>query len=407
MNKIKIFRFSTFIFILLFSFPLLRGYVLIRDYLFLLTYPLICLFLFPKAFFNKSVLCLFIYLLLILMFYSDHEKYDFVYTFSEFLSFLSVITIINVCIQNKDFKSLYVIFRFSLIILIITLLLSIPVLIKNPEIIRDMVMFNLTEDTSQFQVFQRTGIVSYGTIHSLPFLFPIFIYHLKNNSNKILKTFILLLFGLSLFVIINAATTTPVILSIMGILLGLLIQKSNKKNLVIIFFISLLYFLVSSKEILLSILDEVYPFFAENSIGGKILDFQTLIKFGQVSGEIEGREDLYNLSWQTFYENPFIGSPFFKDAGGHAYFVDKLAYLGLIGTIPLFLFFYFQLKLIYLQLIPKVQFYYLTGIILFVFLSFSKNIGDFDYWLFLFILLPCFSLFNFELVFKKNSNLIN
>jgi hypothetical protein len=342
-----------------------------------------------------------IYFISIYFFYNDHEKYDFVYTISEVLSFGSVITIINVCLYNKDFKSLYIIFCSIIIILITTLLLSIPVLISNPEIVRDMVL--LSDKTDQMQSFQRSGIVSYGAIHSLPFIFPILIYHLKQNYKLNVKIFLLFILGISLFVIINAATTTPLILALFGILLGFLIQKDNKKNMIMLVILSILYFLVSSKEFLLSMLDAAYPFFANNSIGGKITDFQTLLKFGQITGEIEGREELYDLSWKTFYQHPIIGSRFFNDAGGHAYFVDKLAYLGLLGTLPLFLFFYFQLKSIYKVLNPSVRFYYLTGILLFFSLGFTKNIGGVDYWFFLFFLLPCFCFFTFNsLVISKS-----
>ena len=401
MNKIKIFRYCSILFIILFTFPLLRGYVLIRDYLFLLSYPLICMFLYPKAFFNKCYLFLIIYLILILIVYDGHEKYNFVYTTSEFLSFFSTISIINVCLYNKDFKSLFIIFCSGLFFLTITLLLSIPVLINNSEIIRDMVMLNLTEKSDEFQKLQRSGIVSYATIHSLPFIFPILIYHLRQKEKT--RFFLLFIFGISLFVIVNAATATPLILSLFGIVLGILIQKDNKKNVVILVVTALLYFIVSSKEFLLSILDSVYPFFANNSIGGKISDFQTLLKFGEVTGEIEGREDLYNLSWETFRQNPLMGSSFYKDAGGHAYFVDKLAYLGLLGTLPLFLFFYFQLSSIYKLLSKTVRFYYLTGLLLFFSLGFSKNIGDFDYWFFLFFLLPCFCFFTFDSLVRSKS----
>ena len=391
MNKIKIFRYCSILFIILFTFPLLRGYVLIRDYVFLISYSLICVFLYPKAFFNKSYLFLIIYLIIILIVYDGHEKYNFVYTTSEFSSFLSTITIINVCLYNKDFKSLYIIFCSGLFFLTITLLLSVPVLINNSETIRNMVMLNLTEKLDEFQKLQRSGIVSYGTIHSLPFIFPILIYHLRQKGKA--RFFLLFIFGTSLFVIVNAATTAPLILSLFGIVLGILIQKDNTKNVVMLVVIATLYFIVSSKEFLLAILDSVYPFFANNSIGGKINDFQIFLKFGEVTGEIEGREDLYNLSWETFRQNPIMGSRFFKDAGGHAYFVDKLAYLGLLGTLPLFLFFYYQLKSNYKVLNPSVRFYYLTGILLFFSLGFSKNIGGFDYWFFLFFLLPCFCFF--------------
>ena len=119
MNKIKVFRYCSIFFIILFFFPLLRGYILVREYIFLFTFPLLCLFLYPKAFYNKSFLFLSIYFISIYFFYNDHEKYDFVYTISEVLSFGSVITIINVCLYNKDFKSLYIIFCSIIIILII------------------------------------------------------------------------------------------------------------------------------------------------------------------------------------------------------------------------------------------------------------------------------------------------
>jgi hypothetical protein len=133
-------------------------------------------------------------------------------------------------------------------------------------------------------------------------------------------------------------------------------------------------------------------YFSDSEIGGKISDISETIKFGQVSGHVETRDDLYNLSWNTFFEKPLLGSFKYGDAGGHAYFVDKLAYLGILGSLPLFIFFFFQFNMIYKRISEEGKMFFLLSVLLFIILGFTKNIDGIEYWLILFLLNTSYSI---------------
>jgi len=104
------------------------------------------------------------------------------------------------------------------------------------------------------------------------------------------------------------------------------------------------------------------------------------------------------MSLNAFLGNLLLGTNKGSDIGGHAYFMDRAGLLGLTGIIPLFLFFFFQVNITYKSMPNPTRIYYLIGVSAFIILGFQKNMAGFEYWLYLFFLLPslCLSLYNKE-----------
>ncbi len=121
---------------------------------------------------------------------------------------------------------------------------------------------------------------------------------------------------------------------------------------------------------------------------GKIEDTMTMLETGKTVGQIAGRQELHNMSFNAFLNHPLLGTNKGSDIGGHAYFMDRAGLLGLVGFIPLFLFFYNQIKITYENLPNSIRMYYLIGVVACIILGFQKNMAGFEYWLYLFFLLP-------------------
>jgi len=117
-----------------------------------------------------------------------------------------------------------------------------------------------------------------------------------------------------------------------------------------------------------------------------------MLETGKSVGPIATRQELHNMSLTAFLNHPLLGTNKGSDIGGHAYFMDRAGLLGLVGFIPLFLFFYYQIKTTYENLSNSIRMYYLIGVVSCIILGFQKNMSGFEYWLYLFFLLPALCL---------------
>lgn len=373
-----------------------------RDWITLIGYSSLCIALFPKILLNKSILFLTLYaLILFLNALLGHEVFTYTKSIIEFLYLFSAFAIINICLYQKDYNTLFYITFAGLLIAIITSLLTIPIIIHDPNSIRAMVELANEENIKLMQLNQRSGIASYGMIHALPFIFPLMIYQIKQKSNIIQRWIFIFISSIFLFTIIKSSATTPILLSVLGIILGFTLQKKLKSNIIMVSMWILCYILFLGSNSFVNILNSIEPFFRETAVGGKIEEFKNFITYGQVGGQLKGRQDLYSISWNTFLQNPIFGSFHLKDVGGHAFFVDRLANLGFIGIIPLVLSLYFQIQAVYKLLNMEVRLYYSAGITISIFLGISKNITGYEFWLYLLVFLPGLAVFSIY----KNPNL--
>ena len=125
----------------------------------------------------------------------------------------------------------------------------------------------------------------------------------------------------------------------------------------------------------------------ETHIDG-LAEFYGIKEASKTSYNVEYRVDLYKISWQTFQNYPFFGNVEAPN-GGHNYFLDRLAYYGIFGTMPLILFIYYNLKRAYYYIPVETRRIFLICIIGFVLLGFLKNMAGIDYWTYMFLYIPC------------------
>ena len=102
--------------------------------------------------------------------------------------------------------------------------------------------------------------------------------------------------------------------------------------------------LLSNDFVLGGIFDTAEVIVGDESIyAEKIEELRLSFMEDQTIGDMEGRFDRYGQSARLFFDNIFLGSN--QMPGRHSSLLDKLGTLGLIGFIPLMLFFIIRTQL--------------------------------------------------------------
>ena len=389
MNKLLLFRYTVILFVIVETFSIFHGYVFNRVAFPMIFMSGISVIFYPKAFLDKQSFFLVLYFAIFCLFaYLGHTLADMGWATNEFLAPLSCLSIINVFLYNRDFYGLKMVTVTGLVIIVVNSLFTIPIAINDPNAVRMMVDYTVGGNIDSMQFYQKLGIASYGLVHAVPFLYPLLIYHLKTGGKKLYRLCYLVAIVVSYYMLTKASFGTALILSTFGILCAILLSENKKRILVLVIILPFFLFLFFSDGLLVSGLNTIKPMFEGTEIEPKINDIVSSIEYGGAEGQIGGRRDLYNMSWNTFFRSPLLGSLDKKQAGGHAYIPDRLAYFGLIGTIPLIMFFYFTFKKHYFLIERRKRIYYLTSLLLFVLLGFCKNISGIENFLYLFVFLP-------------------
>jgi len=292
--------------------------------------------------------------------------------------------------RNNDIKNVRTIAIVSMLIIIITSIFTFKNAIDNPGIVRSIVGAQATEDYTYILEQYRKGIASYGMPHAFPFIVPPFIYVLKNkNFSFKLRIFALLMIMIGGLMVFYTESTGALVILLFSIIMSLIITESSlKKNIIRLVLLGVIALLFLNTQTLISVLDFFGAETETMNYYGKIEDARTMLETGKSVGQIANRQELHNMSLTAFVNHPLLGTNKGSDIGGHAYFMDRAGLLGVVGFIPLFLFFYYQIKITYENLPNFIRMYYLIGVVSCIILGFQKNMSGFEYWLYLFFLLP-------------------
>lgn len=267
---------------------------------------------------------------------------------------------------------------------------------------------NITNEANiqAYKFYYAMGLSSFSLPHALPLMIPPFVLGLKNKSlTKSRRIFSGVMLLCCLLLIYYSGAMGPLLVAIMILILSFIVHKGNvSSNLLKILFIAIIFipFIVNDQNIL-AILE-----WADDLLGGegyfhsKVIDIQDTIIYGEASGDIEGRQDLYSNSINTFIENPLnmiIGAQ--RGFGGHSVIIDRLASLGLVGFVPFVCLIIIQLKFLRKYIDSKYLVYYSLSIISGFMLLISKNYSGWNMWFFFFAALPfCVVFFSDDSFYK-------
>ncbi|WP_312470577.1 hypothetical protein [Neobacillus sp.] len=259
--------------------------------------------------------------------------------------------IYNYYIKKKEYKFLAFLCLINLLFMAYTAINTIKVLSINPYLSR-----GLSSQNDVYIDLLKLGITGYGYIYGLVLLAPCLLLFILGSKSLGKKRLFLLwgLFGVFTLVILKASFTIAVIFFMLNIILTWSI--SGRKRFIIVCMLLLAFILIPKENLANIITNEV------NTIDNyeykmrilSISDF--LFKGGSLGESGDTRLWLYHLSYKTFVNNPLIGvGSYYGDVaqmvtqgiGGHSEWLDLLARYGLIGSFPVFLFFFTTLKFIY------------------------------------------------------------
>ena len=393
MKKNKILTYVAAFVVTVLTFTLIQGYFpfFMRSWIFLGILTVLISLLYPEIYLGKSIIWLLLYsVVLTFNIVSGDAVFDLRSTLVEIAYYFIPATLFLIYMRNNDMKDAKTIAIVSILIIIITSIFTFKNAIDNPGIVRIVFGAQVMGDYTYVIEQYRKGIASYGMPHAFPFIVPPFIYVLKNKDFSFkLRMFALLMVMIGGLMVFYAESTGALVVLLFSIIMSLIITESSlKKNIIRLVLLGVGALLFLNTQTLISVLE----FFGAESetmtYYGKIEDAITMLETGKSVGQIATRQELHNMSLTAFLNHPFLGTNNGSDIGGHAYFLDRAGLLGLVGFIPLFFFFYYQIKTTYKNLSNSIRMYYLIGVASCIILGFQKDMSGFEYWLYLFFLLP-------------------
>lgn len=251
-----------------------------------------------------------------------------------------------------------------------------------------------TGDNTIALTFYRLGLANYIMPHALPCIIPILIIGIKVIKDKFTKWFMIASLIACLLLVYLSGATTPVLTAMIAVALGLFTNgKTGATQLITlgVLFV-LMYVIVSSEDIMLPLLRNLDNLMNNQGyFHSKIIEFENLIVYGETSGDMEEREDLYMTTWNAIISNPIFGVD--SEIGGHSFLLDRWGSLGLIGVIPFLCFLFSQVKMFAKKISSAFFIYYYEGFFLTLLMLALKNVAGWESWLFVFTVLPLLTIY--------------
>lgn len=324
----------------------------------------------------------------------DYYFSNFPRVLSELAAMLFTSSITFYVIKNSDIKTMKAI-SLSMIIIIVTAAIgSFMAESFFPGAIRYAQGLNkLGESDSLTVQMYRMGMANYFLPHALPALIPSFVVGIRNNSFSMKKKLFILVILISLFVIVLlSGAATPLLTSFILLGISLLTKEGSiKQNKTLIFTLLLIFIIFKMfsgiiADLLYSFADILGEEGATATINIRINELGDFLLHGNEGRSLGARLDLYEQTQNEFFANPLFGTN--NPVGGHSTIMDRLATLGIIGTIP-WLFFITSSAIFALKWLgSRLSMYYIVGFSGALLMLFTKNMGNTEMWLCLLTFLP-------------------
>lgn len=310
------------------------------------------------------------------------------------LMFFSAFLPLTILSSNNQ-KFMRIVLIGSFLFLLVETIGSFFVLKLYPGAIRNMYAFIQEEGTSAGYELYRFGLADYGFCHGLPVLVPPLFYLLKSNDGKKIKLLSIIALVLCVFLVWMSESTTALLLVFVMVALGFFTRESkNNKNSVVIFLVLILPLLISD-TIQLNVLDAIGSIVGRDSeSGAKLMELEHSIAHNEQTGDLESRMDKYTTSIEMFLTSPIWGTSGLH--GRHSALLDRLAVLGLLGFVPLILFFVEYFKKIYHIIPSESKVFFLEALFAGIVILLSKSMWLWSVFFVFFIVMPFLFLYDFN-----------
>lgn len=308
------------------------------------------LYKYPNIIFDKTFILFSIYASSIFLIYIfSGIEIDFTEIVSSLLvTILLPLLLINLICRNRETYVIKIIVLLSISIIIIRCFTAIEVELLFPGIARKIVGMT---DNARFDPinFIKMGVATYSFINSLPFLVIPVLFIIRTSKNRIHKIFMPVFLLLCIYTIYIASWGAALIFSIILGSIYLFYESKKKFSIITIAKVTGIFLLILlSRSVALPLIAEMIS--GNSILSQKLSDIESSINSPTLTGQLAGRNDLYNISIDSFIEHPLLGDLKSKK-GGHAYWLDHLANFGLIVTL-IVLFLIYQLSNKMLMFLP-------------------------------------------------------
>ena len=237
------------------------------------------------------------------------------------------------------------------------------------------------------------GLPGYSILYACALLSPVAFMYIFITKGDIYRKWTIIFAAILTISIFMSQLATAAIGMVVGfVLLCVLKSRSRFRWLMILVlaFVAVILILSDAVSEVLMVLSRLVP--EDVSWHEKLISMAQgfMTEDGSI---VQGRDELYMISFETFLESPLVGSVFTNTAysyGGHSTFLDMLATVGIFGTAPFVLFMVSCYRNCIRQLktreaVATVQ----TSYFIFLLFFFMKNmISSYAIFIALFILVP-------------------
>ena len=284
------------------------------------------------------------------------------------------ILMFNYYIELNDYKVVNRLMIISMILICFVCITSLQVLATNKDAARLLA-------TGREEITQNLhGIIGgYAFIYSLIFICIVILGCFVEGIIKKNKVLWILILGLLVSTIFKASFMIALILLItISLLTVFKVNKFSHFMFLIIFIIIVIKILspfISHGLILLSSTAN------SQSMSMRINELNQFLLYGNAKGTIDmsARFDLYIVSIKSFLSNPLLGVGGFYGydtsiIGGHSAFIDEIARYGILGSAPLFIGLFSNMRYVYIKFDQKQKKIYMKCLVTFLVLGFINTL---------------------------------
>ncbi len=400
--KEKVFLFTALFYIVYLVFPLFADTFNIPAWLPSMAAVVVMAFLYPQAFANKTAYWFWAYTVVLGIYViagkpltigignvADNKK-----IFIEFAYILPAISIFSILCYLNDIKVTRRLMKWSVIMLFVSFIIAVPLMLQYNSIREAL--------SEQNETLFILGLPSYSLMHAYTLFLPALCYAAKVYQGR-KKWLAILGLGVWCFVIYDTFVTTSLLIMIGIVLFTFFYTPKNTAM-----FIAIALLLVAAFYVLyqigtfVALIDWIMPAFEGTAVESKLHDFKDSLLQGHLTGgTMTGRQDLHDISWNSFFNNPIFGTPV---VGLHSSLIDRFGGMGLVAGLPfvmIFVSFIKQMVKLFETKTAKV-FFWVGTISAFLFLYQKGNWGC-EAWLMYMVLMPM-GIKALEKVYVTNQN---
>lgn len=386
-TKKRIFLITTLLYVVYVIFPLFSDLINIPVWMPSIASFVVIFLLYPQAFANNKFYWFLVYAFVLFLYVFSgrpltigigtvEDTKKILIELSYILPSIGIFSILN---YINDANLNRILIKSSMVFLFVSFIFEVPLIIRY-ESVRSA--YTIGENES----INIIGLPSYSLMHAYTLFLPVFCYGVRLFKGRKKWLYFAGLAILS-FVIYNTFVTTSLFIMVFVFFMALLYKDNVTMTWIIVGISFLIIFLLYKLGFFVTLIDWISPAFEGTQVAPKLEDFRNSMVTGNVGGEnIVGRQNLHSTSWNSFCQNPLIGTSI---VGGHSALLDRLGGMGIIATLPFIMIFVSIIKTLIGRFTTKTsRFFFWIGIVAsFVFL-YEKAVWDKEQWLIFTILMP-------------------